>query len=68
MLKRDLVGAHYHIHKPAAFRRLCVETELPGNASPKVIPAAFRRLCVETSKTDASVVRCVPSRLQAAVC
>ena len=34
--------------KPAAFRRLCVETGIPANPSKPIKPAAFRRLCVET--------------------
>ena len=34
--------------KPAAFRRLCVETKPALTASSKSKPAAFRRLCVET--------------------
>ena len=35
--------------KPAAFRRLCVETHRSNTARTKQLPAAFRRLCVETS-------------------
>ncbi len=34
--------------KPAAFRRLCVETAVPRLAPCRRGPAAFRRLCVET--------------------
>ena len=34
--------------KPAAFRRLCVETKLGGSYLKVRRPAAFRRLCVET--------------------
>ena len=34
--------------RPAAFRRLCVETLLGDFMSSVVEPAAFRRLCVET--------------------
>ena len=34
--------------KPAAFRRLCVETLPHSHADPIFSPAAFRRLCVET--------------------
>ena len=33
---------------PAAFRRLCVETQMPKRSSLLRHPAAFRRLCVET--------------------
>ena len=36
------------ISKPAAFRRLCVETQIVGLSRPCHAPAAFRRLCVET--------------------
>ena len=35
--------------RPAAFRRLCVETSMPSSAGELVKPAAFRRLCVETA-------------------
>ena len=34
--------------KPAAFRRLCVETSMAHWRSYELGPAAFRRLCVET--------------------
>ena len=34
---------------PAAFRRLCVETEPLGRGRNMRWPAAFRRLCVETN-------------------
>ena len=33
---------------PAAFRRLCVETQPVVTITPPRPPAAFRRLCVET--------------------
>ena len=36
--------------RPAAFRRLCVETTLQVLITGQLEPAAFRRLCVETSK------------------
>ena len=36
------------ITKPAAFRRLCVETRQRPRPRRSQIPAAFRRLCVET--------------------
>ena len=36
---------------PAAFRRLCVETERISTPDKLRNPAAFRRLCVETSRT-----------------
>ena len=33
---------------PAAFGRLCVETQLLSESRPPLLPAAFGRLCVET--------------------
>ena len=33
---------------PAAFRRLCVETQIEKSKKKINKPAAFRRLCVET--------------------
>ena len=36
------------VYSPAAFRRLCVETQTMQNLSQMLDPAAFRRLCVET--------------------
>ena len=33
---------------PAAFRRLCVETQFYACRLDDPVPAAFRRLCVET--------------------
>ena len=36
---------------PAAFRRLCVETDVCGQSDVGTVPAAFRRLCVETLLT-----------------
>ena len=39
-------------NNPAAFRRLCVETERRRKSLPCRQPAAFRRLCVETVKID----------------
>ena len=36
------------LRKPAAFRRLCVETENRKAVFRRLDPAAFRRLCVET--------------------
>ena len=54
--------------RPAAFRRLCVETIWPAKQTHGAAPAAFRRLCVETvAKLRTSHAR-DPSRLQAAVC
>ena len=37
--------------RPAAFRRLCVETTQSKHAPARTCPAAFRRLCVETTET-----------------
>ena len=54
--------------RPAAFRRLCVETMKPSTPATKVVPAAFRRLCVETNRRTSQNFRSRASRLQAAVC
>ena len=54
--------------RPAAFRRLCVETLLRTWAIQVFTPAAFRRLCVETTIGVIANVEHCPSRLQAAVC
>ena len=46
--------------KPAAFRRLCVETAWEGCWHCSTHPAAFRRLCVETfvlSQIDAYLIQ-----------
>ena len=53
---------------PAAFRRLCVETEHHVWHARLCRPAAFRRLCVETLITTVLKLRPNASRLQAAVC
>ena len=54
--------------KPAAFRRLCVETINIPEEGKGYDPAAFRRLCVETANHSNRCVRVPTSRLQAAVC
>ena len=56
------------IQRPAAFRRLCVETLWIGQCVLLSRPAAFRRLCVETQQGAPRTVYKNPSRLQAAVC
>ena len=38
----------FRLIRPAAFRRLCVETALAAASLMPACPAAFRRLCVET--------------------
>ena len=48
VLKRDLRLRPARQSRPAAFRRLCVETRPQSTPSPTSTPAAFRRLCVET--------------------
>ena len=48
MLKRDRYNQKVTSDVPAAFRRLCVETELLPVKTNSKGPAAFRRLCVET--------------------
>ena len=54
--------------KPAAFRRLCVETAVVESAHKHIGPAAFRRLCVETLPLPRLGLTALTSRLQAAVC
>ena len=56
------------MREPAAFRRLCVETNILNLIIASWNPAAFRRLCVETIPTVQAIVCGVTSRLQAAVC
>ena len=53
---------------PAAFRRLCVETQEVELRVKRTGPAAFRRLCVETRIESKIRLEAKPSRLQAAVC
>ena len=48
VLKQRFIGADGHKEDPAAFRRLCVETNAVLTACCGSRPAAFRRLCVET--------------------
>ena len=52
----------------AAFGRLCVETELPGNQEINLGAAAFGRLCVETGLRSQTTMGLRSSRLRAAVC
>ena len=50
VLKLSLPFRARQMSGPAAFRRLCVETDkVPEDKKPKD-PAAFRRLCVETTR------------------
>ena len=42
---------------PAAFRRLCVETDIGIFNPPPPDPAAFRRLCVETRNKSRLLMR-----------
>ena len=49
MLKQLVLNGFDLLLKPAAFRRLCVETLGFDFAALSDCPAAFRRLCVETS-------------------
>ena len=46
---------------PAAFRRLCVETDTKPKQSGAARPAAFRRLCVETVSGWRFAFRIVPA-------
>ena len=48
-MKPDGDCRKYVEYHPAAFRRLCVETEPLGRGRNMRWPAAFRRLCVETN-------------------
>ena len=48
MLKRFQLLQKMSNQQPAAFRRLCVETQSPHTRNQHENPAAFRRLCVET--------------------
>ena len=68
VLKPDIGGNLQNGAKPAAFRRLCVETSLAKSVKLKTNPAAFRRLCVETIQCPDKLKSDLASRLQAAVC
>ena len=65
---------HVHRHSgvdiilPAAFGRLCVETEDALYGRVHFGPAAFGRLCVETIACIRVAFWAKPSRLRAAVC
>ena len=48
VLKREMQNQQPRNAIPAAFRRLCVETDGLRRGGGKTDPAAFRRLCVET--------------------
>ena len=50
VLKLTCAWFVYGALKPAAFRRLCVETKYPSVSRQRTAPAAFRRLCVETAE------------------
>ena len=65
-----LVGQYLadRFDKPAAFRRLCVETMTGRLGFHHKKPAAFRRLCVETTLPLPKYQSRTASRLQAAVC
>ena len=54
--------------QPAAFGRLCVETESLSKLIGINLPAAFGRLCVETTKPKTVGKHPKTSRLRAAVC
>ena len=61
-------GARLLREAPAAFGRLCVETNSAAVLLALINPAAFGRLCVETLDDVATLVKAAPSRLRAAVC
>ena len=48
MLKQEENGFNIRDYSPAAFGRLCVETNVEMNLKKTNKPAAFGRLCVET--------------------
>ena len=48
VLKQQLSSDAVNYTRPAAFRRLCVETLWLTRLNRIMHPAAFRRLCVET--------------------
>ena len=48
VLKHENILGDKCLFKPAAFRRLCVETPFTSKCVLYSHPAAFRRLCVET--------------------
>ena len=50
MLKHIKATKKMNDYQPAAFRRLCVETQNGTRKFAQMFPAAFRRLCVETYK------------------
>ena len=48
VLKLTVFGCLHFVMNPAAFGRLCVETQSKGIIMVDAQPAAFGRLCVET--------------------
>ena len=63
MLKHGLQRIRGTRTLPAAFRRLCVETDATTGIAAGAVPAAFRRLCVETKMAWRSGRQRRPSRL-----
>ena len=61
VLKQPLQNADGRSGKPAAFRRLCVETAASGREACRASPAAFRRLCVETDMAEVGASGCDPA-------
>ena len=61
VLKQDVAANVALRHRPAAFRRLCVETVMYSSGSPLLLPAAFRRLCVETRSKSRSAPASSPA-------
>ena len=68
VLKLLILSVLNGIPMPAAFGRLCVETQPAIRAFLILSPAAFGRLCVETVLLYLNVYWSPPSRLRAAVC
>ena len=61
MLKLGLPEQTQMQARPAAFRRLCVETATDLPQKPNSNPAAFRRLCVETIFAITLIRRVLPA-------
>ena len=61
MLKQQVGGPPVGVWRPAAFRRLCVETTVWQVCLRPNSPAAFRRLCVETSSVALSPEALTPA-------
>ena len=61
VLKLQQLKQQKHESQPAAFRRLCVETNNDIVDQESSVPAAFRRLCVETFSVAFAICSRVPA-------